>query len=60
MFLHRIADHQRKGEFPCGFALGSIAAMLNPNDLLPVAPSAPLTDAWKLAGSLWSRSKTAA
>jgi len=32
--------------------------MLNPNDLLPVAP--PLTGAWKLAGYLWSRSKTAA
>jgi hypothetical protein len=34
--------------------------MLNPNDLLPAIPSAPLTDAWKLAGCLWSRSKTAA
>jgi hypothetical protein len=33
--------------------------MLNPNSLLPVAPSAPLTDARKLAACLWSRSKTA-
>jgi hypothetical protein len=32
------------GDLPCGFTLGSIASVLNPNDLLLDAPSASLTD----------------